>query len=258
MSTAPRTKAAPRQGSEGVARARALLLEAIERVPGRDLVASLADVARCLPVPAGVELVAIRLRDTDRGRVFHLVGMEGASPRERRSRAMNPLSLNAMKSMAALGPAHTASQAMALRALHIAWIHIEGEPAGTVFIASRTERPLTARGCALAGDVATRLGERLGGISRTHDALVEASRRFAREAAVAPEPVDSLESLRPRERVIVALYAEGVSVDEIARLLVISPHTVRTHVKNAFRRLGVHSRDDAARLLFADEVRRLL
>jgi DNA-binding CsgD family transcriptional regulator len=67
-----------------------------------------------------------------------------------------------------------------------------------------------------------------------------------------------LDSLRPRERIIVALYAEGLSVDEIARLLVISPHTVRTHVKNAFRRLGVHSRDEAAKLVFADEVRGLL
>ena len=57
---------------------------------------------------------------------------------------------------------------------------------------------------------------------------------------------------------IVTQYAEGLTVEEIAQLLVISPHTVRTHVKNAFRRLGVHSRDEAAQLLFAEEVRRLL
>ena len=31
-------------------------------------------------------------------------------------------------------------------------------------------------------------------------------------------------------------------------MLFISPHTVRTHVKNAFRRLGIHSRTEAAEL----------
>jgi DNA-binding CsgD family transcriptional regulator len=49
-----------------------------------------------------------------------------------------------------------------------------------------------------------------------------------------------------------------LSAEAIGRMLFISPHTVRTHVKNAFRRLGVHSRDEAARLVHTDEVARIV
>ena len=49
-----------------------------------------------------------------------------------------------------------------------------------------------------------------------------------------------------------ALYSEGLSATEIADVFVISPHTVRTHVKNAYRRLGIHSREEAARVIHAE------
>jgi DNA-binding CsgD family transcriptional regulator len=235
------------------------LLEAVEAVPGNDLGTSLGEVARRLPIPASAELVTIRLRETDGERLFHVVAMEGASPRERRSRALNPLSLAAVRSIAALGPEHTLSQALGLRSLYADWIRSEEEPVGVVFLASRTDRRPGDVGRRLLSEVCSHLGERLNGIDRTNAALTEVSRRIAREAALVPEAsAAELDTLRPRERVIVALYAEGLAVDEIARLLVISPHTVRTHVKNAFRRLGVHSRDEAAKLVFADEVRGLL
>jgi DNA-binding CsgD family transcriptional regulator len=45
-----------------------------------------------------------------------------------------------------------------------------------------------------------------------------------------------------------------MSAEEIGRILFISPHTVRTHVKNAFRRLGIHSREEAAVLVHTDEI----
>jgi DNA-binding CsgD family transcriptional regulator len=238
---------------------REALLQAVEAVPGKDLGASLGNVARLLPVPTSAELVAIRLRDSDGDRLFHLVAMEGASPRERRARALNPISLPAVKSQAALGPEHTVSQALGLRSLHSAWIRIGEEPAGVVFAATRTDRHMTEHGRRLVNDVCARLSERLKGVERRRAALMQTSLRMAREAALVPEAASGdLDALRPRERAIVVLYAEGLAVDEIAQLLVISPHTVRTHVKNAFRRLGVHSRDEAARLVFADEVRRLL
>jgi DNA-binding CsgD family transcriptional regulator len=239
--------------------AREALLQAVEAVPGNDLAGSLGEVARRLPVPTSAELIAIRLRDTDGERLFHLVAMEGASPRERRARALNPLSLAAVKSQAALGRDHTVSQALGLRSLHAAWIRIGDEPGGVVFAATRTDRHMTDPGRRLVTDVCARLGERLHALERTRSVLMDTSLRIAREAALVPEASGGeLDTLRPRERTIVVLYAEGLAVDEIARLLVISPHTVRTHVKNAFRRLGVHSRDEAARLVFADDVRRLL
>ncbi|MDQ3865829.1 MAG: helix-turn-helix transcriptional regulator, partial [Actinomycetota bacterium] len=59
---------------------------------------------------------------------------------------------------------------------------------------------------------------------------------------------------RARERQILELYADGLSTRDIAELLVISPHTVRTHVKLALRRLGVHEREEAAAMVRADQV----
>ncbi len=64
--------------------------------------------------------------------------------------------------------------------------------------------------------------------------------------------------LRPRERAILELYADGLSTANIADLLVISPHTVRTHVKLALRRLGVHSREEAATMVRGDQLAELL
>jgi DNA-binding CsgD family transcriptional regulator len=238
---------------------RALLQQAVDAVPGKDLTASLGEVARRLPVPTSSEVATIRLRATDGDGSFHVLALEGAPARERRARALNPLSLTAVKSIVALGPEHSLSKALGFRWLHASWIPGADGPAGVVFLASRTDRELTDAGRRLLADITPRLGERLAAVDRSERALTEGSLRLAREAALAPEPAEGpIDTLRPRERMIVTLYAEGLAVDEIARLLVISPHTVRTHVKNAFRRLGVHSREDAARLVFADEVRALL
>ena len=51
--------------------------------------------------------------------------------------------------------------------------------------------------------------------------------------------------LTPRERQVMALVAEGADKYAIASLLVISPHTARTHVQNVLAKLGVHSRLEA-------------
>jgi DNA-binding CsgD family transcriptional regulator len=58
-------------------------------------------------------------------------------------------------------------------------------------------------------------------------------------------------NLRPRELAILHLYGEGLRTDQIAELLVLSPHTIRTHVRNARRHLGVSSRAEALDLLQA-------
>jgi DNA-binding NarL/FixJ family response regulator len=237
------------------------LLQAVDAVPGTDLAASLDEVARRLPVPTSSEVVMIRLRATDGDELFHVVALEGAPARERRSRALNPIPFTAIKSIVALGAEHSLSKALGLRWLHAEWIPGPEGAAGVVFLAARTDRQLTDRGRRLLADICPILGKRLEKIDRSERALLDVSLRIAREAVLLPEWSEGdsdFDNLRPRERLIVTQYAEGLTVDEIAQLLVISPHTVRTHVKNAFRRLGVHSREEAARLLFADEVRRLL
>jgi DNA-binding CsgD family transcriptional regulator len=58
-----------------------------------------------------------------------------------------------------------------------------------------------------------------------------------------------LSALRPRERQIVALLLAHYRVPQIAERLGISPHTVRNHLKGAFRRTGTHCQSDLLRSL---------
>ena len=64
-------------------------------------------------------------------------------------------------------------------------------------------------------------------------------------------PVISLEgvrrtrSLSRRERVVLGELAQGHATEEIAEVLVLSPHTVRSHVKTAMRKLGARTRAHA-------------
>ncbi|MEU3610600.1 response regulator transcription factor [Streptomyces sp. NPDC035033] len=55
-------------------------------------------------------------------------------------------------------------------------------------------------------------------------------------------PVPALEELTGREREAVALVARGLSNDEIAGRMVISPSTAKTHVNRAMTKLGVRDR----------------
>jgi DNA-binding NarL/FixJ family response regulator len=53
--------------------------------------------------------------------------------------------------------------------------------------------------------------------------------------------------LTSRERLILKLLAEGVTLREIASQLDVSQHTVRTHMQNMYAKLGAHSRLDVVR-----------
>jgi two-component system invasion response regulator UvrY len=61
--------------------------------------------------------------------------------------------------------------------------------------------------------------------------------------AAAPEPLLSL-----RERRVAVELARGRQTEEIAELLCISPHTVRTHVRNIKRKLGARTSAQAVAL----------
>ncbi|HKC29004.1 MAG TPA: response regulator transcription factor [Jatrophihabitans sp.] len=73
---------------------------------------------------------------------------------------------------------------------------------------------------------------------------------FADRAKV-PPPDGSLAVLTERERELVGLVGEGLSNDEIAQRLVLSPATVKTHVNRAMTKL--HARDRAQLVVFAYE-----
>ncbi len=91
---------------------------------------------------------------------------------------------------------------------------------------------VTVRGDALLSPAVTRrlIGEFVG-----------------RPAAVAP--ATDLELLTNREREVVTLVAHGLSNDEIAERMVLSPLTAKTHVSRAMTKLGL--RDRAQLVVFA-------
>ena len=60
------------------------------------------------------------------------------------------------------------------------------------------------------------------------------------------QPATPLSELTPREQEILSHIAEGESNKVIARNLGISDGTVKLHVKAILRKLGVHSRVEAA------------
>jgi DNA-binding NarL/FixJ family response regulator len=70
----------------------------------------------------------------------------------------------------------------------------------------------------------------------------------ARPARTGATPA-TMSLLTAREREVVALVADGLSNDEIARELTISPATARTHVSRAMIKL--HARDRAQLVVFA-------
>jgi DNA-binding NarL/FixJ family response regulator len=88
-------------------------------------------------------------------------------------------------------------------------------------------------------------GESLLSPSVTRRVIGELAARSPRPTSPHPE----LGRLTDREREIVGLVAEGLSNDDIAGRLVLSPATVRTHVSRAMVKL--HARDRAQLVVFA-------
>ena len=74
---------------------------------------------------------------------------------------------------------------------------------------------------------------------------------FAGRAAARPRPPRQLDALTDREREVMALVGAGLSNDEIAGQLVVSPATAKTHVSRAMVKLG--ARDRAQLVVFAYE-----
>lgn len=81
------------------------------------------------------------------------------------------------------------------------------------------------------------------------DALLSPAATAAVVEHVLAEPVthtsvdsDALNRLTPREREVVALVAQGLSNDEIAERLFVSPLTAKTHVSRALTKTGVRDR----------------
>jgi DNA-binding CsgD family transcriptional regulator len=83
------------------------------------------------------------------------------------------------------------------------------------------------------------------------DLLLPHFRQLRRNAAARRRPLSRAGGLTPREREVLELVAEGRTNAEVARVLWISPGTVRKHLENSYEKLGVHTRTAAVSALGA-------
>jgi DNA-binding NarL/FixJ family response regulator len=74
----------------------------------------------------------------------------------------------------------------------------------------------------------------------------EAAARLMREVRAPASPEALTEPLTEREADVLKLIARGMANKQIARELFVTTSTVKTHVNNLYRKLGVSSRTQAA------------
>jgi two-component system nitrate/nitrite response regulator NarL len=84
------------------------------------------------------------------------------------------------------------------------------------------------------------------------DELLARVRRLVSRTRPLPGVVRS--ALTPRESEVLRLLAQGLTQQEIAGRLSITPKTVGTHIEHVLQKLGVHSRTQAVALAFRDDV----
>jgi len=226
------------------------LQQTIAAVPGHNLVSSLQQVADALVPTVPADVVMLRLLDAD-GKL-HLVAASGLRPAETRRLALDPITIRGLKTMIEPGRRHLHLGTLGLHWLEVRWLEARDERIGILTIGARSKRRLPENDLTLLDATSVQLGNALETIDRSPQFLRSRSLEVARVSADVGEAAQSRSTdLRPRELTILRLYREGLRTDQVAELLVLSPHTVRTHVRNARRRLGVSSRAEALDLLEA-------
>ena len=121
----------------------------------------------------------------------------------------------------------------------------EEEEASTLLVTAATSGERLALASAIHSDAVQSLaavGNRLSLLARQLDDLDTAA-SIARSST----------SLTDREREILGMIAAGATNSDIARRLVVSEHTVKSHVQNILRKLGVKNRAQAAASYFSTE-----
>jgi DNA-binding CsgD family transcriptional regulator len=229
-------------------RRQAALRQAIDVAPGTNLVHSLMHVVGVLVSTLPIDVATIRLLD-EHGKL-HLVAAAGFRPSEIRKLAQTPLEAQQLKEMLEGNPLRLGGP-LGLRYVEARWLGPPESRLGTLKVGARSERQLSDDDLTLLTSAAAQLHSNLQTIERTPHTLRGRSLELSRANAEGErEKTDDITStLRPRELAILRLYGEGLRTHQIAELLVLSTHTVRTHVKNALRRLGVNARRDALELL---------
>jgi DNA-binding CsgD family transcriptional regulator len=238
---------------------RRALEAAVAAVPQPTLSESLQSVVDRLPLATSVEAASLRVRGDEDDRL-HLLAAVGLPFRDVRRLALDDFTIPQARTVLAVGPAHSFAQALGLMWIRGQWLQSGDDMTGLVIVGSRTARRPDEDDLNFLETICSALADRLRETDRTPRALRRAALMLVRRLTLETPASQNglLHDLRPRERTVIELYAEGFTADQIADLLVISPHTVRTHLKLAFRRLGVHSRDEATEIVRRDQLLTLL
>jgi len=225
------------------------LQQTIAAVAGLNLVSSLQQVVDALVAALPADVATLRLLDTDTR--LHLVAASGLRPAETRRLALDPITTRRLETLIGAGR-QPLLQSLGLHWAEVRWLEVRDERIGILTLAARSERRPPENDLTLLDTAAAQLGSALEKVERSPRFLRSRSLEAAR-AIVDPGEAAQTRStnLRPSEVAILRLYGEGLRTDEVAELLVLSPHTVRTHVRNARRRLGVSSRAEALDVLNA-------
>lgn len=243
--------------SDPVDAARLALDEALAGISESTFADAVQAVAEEMPVALGVDFANLRVLGLDRR--LHLVAASGCAAMEIRRRAFHPLPVAVVREMVITGGHDDLARSLGITWIRVAWVERDAEILGTIAAGARSKRRPDEAGVRLLADVADRLVEPFSRVDRRGARLRAISIRLARAATSLDWAAEGpIANLRPRERQILELYADGLSTGDIAELLVISPHTVRTHVKLALRRLGVHQREEAAAMVRSDQVEQLI
>jgi DNA-binding CsgD family transcriptional regulator len=94
------------------------------------------------------------------------------------------------------------------------------------------------------GGVLTCEVARLPHLESLPDVVLVLLQRQGSEPSARIEAFCSTHNLSPREQDVVKLLAEGLTTVAMAERLGISPHTVRDHLKNLYRKTGTNSRSE--------------
>jgi DNA-binding CsgD family transcriptional regulator len=223
------------------------LRQAIAAVSGHKLALSLRQVTDALVRALPIDVATLRLLDTEAN--LHLVAASGLRPAETRRLALEPITVQRLERMIEPNPPSRLA-ALGLHSVHVCWLEGREGRIGILTTGARSTQRLADEDLALLDAAAAQLSQALETIERSPRILRSRSLEIARLSATQTNPAQmQANDLRPRELAILRLYQEGLGTDQIAELLVLSPHTIRTHVRNARRRLNVNSRRAALDLL---------
>jgi DNA-binding NarL/FixJ family response regulator len=122
----------------------------------------------------------------------------------------------------------------------LCWQLRRERPEGRVLLMSGTERisPSASRTAGAAGFIAT---------GSSAEEIANAVRLAWHGRPVVQVPPTPSGAISERQREVLSLMASGATNREIARQLCLSPHTVKGHTSDLYRRLSVRNRAEAVR-----------